>query len=67
VELLLQGLSPGELGAWLGAWRAANQPWQVSELTLNHPATLPGQDAGGLDSNRFQVSVLLSAPYLDAR
>lgn len=66
VELLLQGLTPGELGAWLGAWRSANQAWQVSELMLNHLATLPGQDPIGLDSNRFQASVLLSAPYLDS-
>lgn len=62
VELLLSGLTPGEFGSWMSAWNTADQPWRVREIVLNHQApTLPGQETARLDSNRFQISVLLSA------
>jgi hypothetical protein len=62
VELLLSGLTPGEFGSWLSAWNTADQPWRVREIVLTHQApTLLGQETTHLDSNRFQISVLLSA------
>lgn len=63
VELLLSGLTPGEFGSWMSAWNTADQPWRVREIVLNHQAapTIPSQEAVHLDSNRFQISVLLSA------
>jgi hypothetical protein len=66
VQLSLRGLSPGDLGAWLNAWNTANQPWQIGELQLTHqiqPAA--GSRTADLDSNRFDVSVVVSAPYLE--
>lgn len=67
VELLLQGLSPGEFGSWLGAWNTADQPWRIREVLFNHQAeqSLAGQPASGLDSNRFQITVLLTAPIAE--
>jgi hypothetical protein len=64
VQLSLRGLRPGELGAWLDAWNATPQPWVVSEVQLAHQPGTPGAHAGSaLDSNRFDVSVVLSAFY----
>jgi len=63
VELLLSGLTPGEFGSWMSAWNTADQPWRIREIILNHQSAplVPGQEAVRLDSNRFQISVLLSA------
>lgn len=61
VQLSLRALRPGDLGAWLTAWSAAEPAWTVSEIQLAHqPTTAPS-----LDSNRFDVSVVLSAPYVE--
>lgn len=69
VQLTLKGLQPQELGNWLAAWTASEQPWQVSDLQLVHsgiqPPGLAGSGAPRLDSNRFDVSVVLSAPYVE--
>jgi hypothetical protein len=73
VQLTLRGLSPAELGGWLAAWHAVTQPWLVSELQLVHVATAAAPAAAAaatnnpsLDSNRFDISVVLAAPYLEA-
>jgi hypothetical protein len=67
VEVLLGGLTPGEFGSWLSAWRSPDQPWLVREILLNHQTTTnpAGQQTAGMDSNRYQISVLLSAPSVD--
>lgn len=67
VEVLFGGLTPGEFGSWLSAWRSPDQPWVVREILLNHqvPQNPAGQETAGMDSNRYQISVLLSAPSLD--
>ena len=67
VEVLFGGLTPGEFGAWLSAWRSPDQPWVVREILLNHQVAQnpAGQETAGMDSNRYQISVLLSAPSLD--
>jgi len=64
VELLLQGLSPGEFGSWLSAWNTPDQPWRIREVLFNHQVeqSLAGQHPSSLDSNRFQITVLLTAP-----
>jgi hypothetical protein len=69
VQLTLRGMHPQELGSWLAAWTSTEQPWRVSDLQLVHagiqtPGTA-GNDSSGLDSNRFDVSVVLSAPYVE--
>jgi len=61
VQLSLRALQPSDLGAWLSAWTMAEPAWTVSELQLAHQPTT----ALGLDSNRFDVSVVLSAPYVE--
>jgi hypothetical protein len=69
VQLTLKVLRPQELGSWLAAWSSTEQPWRVSDLQLVHagiqtPGTA-GTDSNSLDSNRFDVSVVLSAPYVE--
>jgi hypothetical protein len=65
VELQLHGLTPGEFGSWLAAWNTPEQAWRISEILLNHQAGLTGQEGATVDSNRFQISVLLSAPAVE--
>lgn len=67
VELLLQGLSPGEFGSWLSAWNTPDQPWRIREVLFNHQVeqSLAGQPSSSLDSNRFQITVLLTAPIAE--
>jgi hypothetical protein len=66
VELLLTGLTPGEFGSWLSAWNTPDQPWRIREVVFNHQAQgLPGQESTALDSNRFQINLLLSAPSVE--
>ncbi len=70
VQLRLQGLRPAEFGAWLAAWTAPDQPWRLSELQMVHamapPAALNPSPAA-LDSNRFDLMLVLTAPYLEDR
>ncbi|MBA3684863.1 MAG: hypothetical protein H0W72_06440, partial [Planctomycetes bacterium] len=67
VLVTLAQLSPADLGAWLTAFRAAGNPWRIAELQCAHHAAAPGAQPAGaaLDSNRYTVSVLLHAPYLE--
>jgi len=69
VQLTLKGLHPQELGSWLAAWTSTEQPWRVSDLQLVHTAIqttgAAGPGSSSLDSNRFDVSVVLSAPYVE--
>ncbi len=67
VELNLSGLTPGEFGSWLAAWNTPDQPWLIREVVLNHQAgqAPSNQGTNSLDSNRFQITVLLSAPSVE--
>jgi hypothetical protein len=65
VQLRLQGLRPAEFGSWLAAWSTPDQPWRLSELQMVH-ATAPAQAAGmPLDSNRFDLMLVVTAPYVE--
>jgi hypothetical protein len=64
VQLRLQGLRPVEFAAWLAAWSTPDQPWRMSELQMVHAAT---SGATALDSNRFDLTIILTAPYLEDR
>jgi hypothetical protein len=66
VQLKLQGMRPSECGAWLAAWRQDGFPWRVQELQLTHAASQGGKSKNqGLDDDRYDVTVLLAAPYLE--
>jgi len=67
VQVTLHSLRPDELGNWMSAWSARDQPWSISQLQLAHAPGAPTAGAGStsLDSNRFDVSILLSAPYVE--
>lgn len=51
VAVTLTGLSIADLGGWLAGFRAAGNPWRIRELQCQ---------AGGLDTNRYTVSLLLA-------
>lgn len=61
VQLRLQGLRPGEFGAWLAAWSTPDQPWRLAEVQMVHAS------AAGLDNNRYDLTLTLTAPYLEDR
>jgi len=64
VQLRLQGLRPAEFGAWLAAWKAADQPWRLSEMQMVH-STAAGAAGTPLDNNRFDLTLVLTVPYLE--
>jgi hypothetical protein len=64
VVVTLIGLTPGETGAFLAAFRANAAAWRVGDLQLAHQNSAPG-DAAALDSNRFTVTVVLQATYVE--
>lgn len=51
-QVQLRGLSPADLGGWLGAWQGQNPAWQVIGLDV---ARIAGQ------GNRFDATVLMAA------
>lgn len=70
VQLRLQGLRPGDFAAWLAAWSTPDQPWRLSELQMVHAAASADPGAAGrmpLDSNRYDLTLILTAPYLEDR
>lgn len=70
VQLRLQGLRPADFGAWLAAWTTADQPWRLSELQMVHSSAPPAASAANgppLDNNRFDLTLVLTAPYLEDR
>lgn len=70
VQLRLQGLRPAEFGAWLAAWNTPDQPWRLSETQMVHTTAPPAavNPAGmALDNNRFDLTLVLTAPYLEDR
>lgn len=66
VQLRLQGLRPAEFGAWLAAWSTPDQPWKLSEVQMAHASVAPTMTLA-LDSNRFDLTLVLTAPYLEDR
>ena len=58
LRLTLDRISPADLGAFLGKWRAAQPAWTVSRVELLHER----KDAA--DSNRFTVHLLLASTYI---
>ncbi len=64
VQLRLQGLRPAEFGSWLSAWNTPEQPWRLSELQMVH-ATAPQAASMPLDSNRFDLMLVVTAPYVE--
>jgi hypothetical protein len=58
LRLTLDRLSPTDLGAFLGKWRAAQPAWAVSRIELLHDK----KDV--TDANRFTVHLLLASTYI---
>jgi hypothetical protein len=55
VAVTLGGFSIADLGGWLAAFRSDGNPWRVEEVQC-----LAGAGEGGLDRNRYAVSILLA-------
>ena len=58
LRLMLEDISMPELGGFLSQWRKTQQVWIVTRIELNH---VRGQAA---DSDRYDVSILLTALYI---
>ncbi|MDA3961789.1 MAG: hypothetical protein PF961_13450 [Planctomycetota bacterium] len=56
VQLRLRALQVHELGSFFQAWRGEPNPWRLSELQLTHDRRS--------EDDRYDVTVLLAAPYL---
>lgn len=67
VQLRMQGLRPADVGAWLAAWATPDQPWRLSELQMVHSTAPPTAGAAALDMNRFDLTLVLTVPYLEDR
>lgn len=68
VQLRLQGLRPAEFGTWIAAWTTPDQTWRLSEVQMVHATPAAGGTSGAaLDSNRFDLTLVLTAPYLEDR
>jgi len=67
VQLRLQGLRPAEFGSWLAAWSTPDQPWRLSELQMVHTTAPTTANSAALDTNRFDLTLVLTAPYLEDR
>lgn len=67
VQLRMLGLRPADFGAWLAAWATPDQPWRLSELQMVHSMAPPTAGAAPLDMNRFDLTLVLTVPYLEDR
>jgi hypothetical protein len=67
VQLRMQGLRPAEFGAWLAAWSGPDQPWRLGELQMVHSTAPPTAGAATLDTNRFDLTLVLTVPYVEDR
>lgn len=56
VQLRLGALRLTDVGRFLATWRTDEHPWRVVEYQMTH--------AGRGDAGRYQVSLVLAAPYL---
>ncbi len=56
VQLRLRGLRPAELGRFLASWRDEQSTWRIAECQLVHDRQA--------DDDRYDVALLLAAPYL---
>mgnify|MGYP006290610611 CR=1 FL=1 len=64
MRLSLAGLTPGELGAFLMAWRDAEPLWKITRLEMTHPRNLRPNDS---TAGRYDVALDLTAIYVDAQ
>lgn len=67
VVMTLRGLLPAEFAAWLAAWRAGDQTWRLDDVQLTRvPVTTgPGASVARGDGNRYDVALVLAAPYVE--
>jgi hypothetical protein len=66
VVTTLRGLLPAEIGAWLAAWRAGDQPWRLDDVQFSRVATTPAATTvAPNDGNRYDVTLVLAAPYVE--
>jgi len=56
VQLRLRELRVDELGRFLATWRGDDTPWRIAECQLVHDRQR--------DDDRYDVTLLLAAPYL---
>ena len=60
VRLSLEPLTAPELGAFLAAWRSAQQVWSVARIDMN---AIP--PSGSTPAGNYRATVTVSATYLD--
>lgn len=67
VVMTLRGLLPAEFAAWLAAWRAGDQTWRLDDVQLTRVPvpTGPGGSVARSDGNRYDVALVLAAPYVE--
>lgn len=67
VVMTLRGLLPAEFAAWLAAWRAGDQTWRLDDVQLTRVPvpTGPGASVARGDGNRYDVALVLAAPYVE--
>ncbi len=61
VILDLGPLEPGEIGAWLAAWRAQRTPWTVAECQLTHRRGGSGRRRGTEAGNAYDLRLVMTA------
>ncbi|MBT8207358.1 MAG: hypothetical protein KJO18_03710 [Acidimicrobiia bacterium] len=59
VRVTLRRMSPADLGRFLAEWRRAQPIWRVTRVQLTRGARRAGDESG------YEVTLLLSAAYLD--
>lgn len=61
IAFTLRGMSPGDLGAFLNAWRTEQRIWTLSRLTVTAPRD---RGARSDDAGRFDIALTVSSLYL---
>jgi hypothetical protein len=65
VVTTLRGLLPAEFGAWLAAWCAGDQVWRLDDVQFTRVVTAPAATVARSDGNRYDVTLVLAAPYVE--
>jgi len=64
LRLVLEDLTPEQVGAWLAQWRIAQPIWTPTRIELAHSRIAGAGEAVNRDGNRYDATILLTALYL---